>query len=69
MRVMNLARKLGNVAQTCRSVGVSRTRYYEWKSLGQNYGLEALMPEQPTGHAPSMSETGLKVFASFQTAG
>jgi hypothetical protein len=37
--------KLGNVAEACRNFGVSRTRYYEWKSLAERYGLEALMPK------------------------
>ena len=39
------AKRSGNVAQTCRRFGVSRTRYYEWKRRADHYGLEALMPK------------------------
>ena len=45
VRLLDLARELGNVAEACRSFGVSRTRYYEWKSLAERFGLEALMPK------------------------
>ena len=43
--VLDHARRTGNVAETCRTFGVSRTRYYEWKSVAERYGLEALMPK------------------------
>ncbi len=39
------AERTGNVAEACRRFGVSRTRYYEWKSRAERYGLEALMPK------------------------
>lgn len=45
VRVLNLADELGNVSQACRLVGVSRTSFYQWKQLAQNYGLDALMPK------------------------
>ena len=31
------------------TVGVSRTRYYEWKSVVERYGLDALMPKDGAG--------------------
>ena len=49
--MLDLARETGNVALACRTVGVSRTRYYEWKSLAERYGLDALMPK--AGGRPS----------------
>jgi hypothetical protein len=33
------------VAEACRTFGVSSTRYYEWKSLADRHGHEALMPK------------------------
>ena len=42
VRVLALAEELGNIAKACRLVGVSRTRFYEWKHLAESYGLEAL---------------------------
>jgi transposase InsO family protein len=45
-RLLALADELGNVAEACRQMGISRTRYYEWKRLADNYGLEALTPKQ-----------------------
>jgi Helix-turn-helix domain len=29
----------GNVIETCRRFGISRTRYYQWKGLTDRYGL------------------------------
>ena len=49
-----IGRRTGNVAETCRSFGISRTRYYEWKSRADRYGLEALMPKER--RAPQMPE-------------
>ena len=34
------------MAATCRTFGVSRTRFYEWRKLAERYGLEALMPKE-----------------------
>jgi transposase InsO family protein len=45
VRVLELAAELGNVSEACRLVGVSRTRFYEWRKLAEDYGLEALMPK------------------------
>jgi len=50
--LLALAEELGNVAAACRSFGVSRTRYYEWKQRADRFGLEALMPKER--RAPQM---------------
>ena len=44
-RLLELADELGNVSEACRQMGVSRTRYYEWKKLAASYGLDALTPK------------------------
>jgi len=44
-RLLELAEELGNVSAACRQLGVSRTRFYEWKRLAEAYGLDALTPK------------------------
>ncbi len=43
--VLEHAQRTGNVAETCRIFGISRTRYYQWKNVADRYGLEALVPK------------------------
>jgi transposase InsO family protein len=45
LAVLDHAARCGNVSETCRTFGVSRTRYYEWKAVADRYGLDALMPK------------------------
>ena len=45
VRVLAHAKQSGNVAATCRTFGISRTRFYEWRNVAELYGLEALMPK------------------------
>lgn len=45
LRVLAHAAETGNVAETCRVFGVSRTRFYEWQRIAERYGVEALMPK------------------------
>ena len=45
VRLLELAQELGNISAACRQLGVSRTRFYEWKKLAENYGIEALWPK------------------------
>jgi transposase InsO family protein len=45
LRVLAHAEATGNVAETCRVFGVSRTRFYEWRALAERYGVAALMPK------------------------
>jgi len=52
--VLEHAQRIGNVAETCRVFGISRTRYYQWKKRADAYGLEALMPK--ARRAPQMPE-------------
>ncbi len=52
--LLALAKETGNVAEACRSFGVSRTRYYEWKNVADRYGLEALVPK--ARRSPQMPE-------------
>ena len=52
VRVLAHAKETGNVSLTCRTFGVSRTRFYEWRKLAEEYGLEALMPKER--RAPQM---------------
>lgn len=44
-RLLELADELGNVSEACRMMGVSRTRFYEWKKISDRYGLDALTPK------------------------
>jgi transposase InsO family protein len=50
--LLAMAKETGNVAAACRSFGVSRTRYYEWKNRADRFGLDALMPKER--RAPQM---------------
>ncbi len=45
LRALELAAETGNVSETCRVFGISRKTFYEWRSLAQRYGVEALMPK------------------------
>lgn len=51
-RVLDHAAKTGNVAETCRVFGVSRTTFYRWRSVAERYGVEALVPKDR--RAPQM---------------
>jgi transposase InsO family protein len=46
LRVLDHARRTGNVAETCRVFGISRKTYYEWRTLAERCGVEALMPKE-----------------------
>jgi transposase InsO family protein len=46
LRVLEHAKRTGNVAETCRTFGISRTRYYKWRERAERYGVEALMPKE-----------------------
>lgn len=45
VQLLDLGAELGNVSKACRMMGISRTRYYEWREIAALYGLEALMPK------------------------
>jgi hypothetical protein len=46
LAVLDHAARCGNVSETCRTFGVSRTRYYQWKHLADRYGPEALLSKE-----------------------
>ncbi len=46
VRLLELADELANISLACRQMGISRTRYDEWRRLADRYGLEAT----PTAH-------------------
>jgi hypothetical protein len=52
--VLDHATRTGNVAETCRVFGISRTRHYQWKKLADRYGLDALVPK--ARRAPQIPE-------------
>ena len=52
--VLDHAQRTDNVTEACRTFGISRTRYYEWKNVADRYGLEALMPK--ARRSPQMPE-------------
>ena len=45
LRVLAHAKRVGNVAETCRVFGISRTAFYRWQDRAEQYGIEALMPK------------------------
>ena len=45
VRALDHARTSGNVAQTCRTFGISRKTFYKWRNTAAKYGLAALMPK------------------------
>lgn len=58
VRLLALADELGNVSVACRQMGISRTRYYEWRQIVATYGLEALMPkDHRTPQMPNATPT------------
>ena len=58
VRLLALADELGNVSEACRQMGISRTRYYEWREIVADYGLEALMPKgRRTPQLPNATPT------------
>jgi transposase InsO family protein len=66
VRALELAAELGNVAEACRLLGVSRTSFYEWRHLAEQYGLEALMPKERRRPAEP-NETPTHVVADLLT--
>ena len=46
VRVLEHAKKTGNVSETCRIFGISRKTFYEWQNTAADYGLDALMPKE-----------------------
>jgi transposase InsO family protein len=58
VRLLALADELGNVSAACRQMGISRTRYYEWRRVVAEYGETALMPkDRRTPQLPNATPT------------
>jgi transposase InsO family protein len=71
VRVLDHARQTGNVAQTCRTFGISRKTFYEWRNTAELYGLEALMPKdrrrpQQPNETPTWVVTELLSIAALE---
>jgi transposase InsO family protein len=66
VRALELAAELGNVAEACRLLGVSRTSFYEWRRTAETYGLDALMPKERRRPAEP-NETPTHVVADLLT--
>ncbi|MDG0975893.1 helix-turn-helix domain-containing protein [Ilumatobacter sp.] len=45
IRALDHARQTGNVAETCRTFGISRKTFYTWRNTAAKYGLAALQPK------------------------
>jgi transposase InsO family protein len=45
VRVLAHSRETGNVAETCRTFGISRKTFYKWRHAAEQYGLDALWPK------------------------
>lgn len=45
VRALDHARTIGNVAETCRTFGISPKTFYKWRNAAAKYGLDALMPK------------------------
>jgi transposase InsO family protein len=52
LKVLELAKTMGNITQACRQGGMDRTSFYSWKRRFQTHGLEGLMdlPPVPKSH-------------------
>jgi transposase InsO family protein len=45
-RVLAHSVESGNVAETCRTFGISRKTFYKWRHAAERYGLDALVPKK-----------------------
>jgi hypothetical protein len=43
LNIVELAKKLGNISDACRNLGISRQHYYDIKTVIQEDGLEGLL--------------------------
>ncbi len=46
LRLLDVAREKGNVAEACRIFGIHRSTYYRWKGMVERSGLEMLRPRE-----------------------
>lgn len=64
VRLLDLAEQLGNISEACRLMGISRTRYYQWRRMADQYGPEALIPKDRR-RAQQPNETPTHVIADL----
>ena len=55
MTVLELAQRLGNVAEACRRGGIDRTSFYDWKRRFQLEGLDGLKDLPPIAKSHPMT--------------
>jgi transposase InsO family protein len=55
LRVLELAERLGNVAEACRRGGIDRTSFYDWKRRFQTHGLDGLKDLPPIAKSHPMT--------------
>ena len=39
LRILNYAKKIGNISKACRYYGISREAFYRWKRAYEEYGF------------------------------
>lgn len=54
LRILNYAKQLGNVSQTCRYFGISREIFYQWKRAYEQKGEAALINSKPCPQNPKL---------------
>jgi hypothetical protein len=47
LRILNYAKKIGNIRKTCRYFGISRAGFYLWKNAYEKFGLVNAIPISP----------------------
>src|SRR3712207_1097299 len=55
LTVLELAERLGNVAEACRRGGIDRTSFYDWKRRFQTHGLDGLKDLPPIARPHPMT--------------
>ena len=47
LRILNHAKKSGDIAKTCRYFGISRTSFFEWRKRYEKFGEKGLIIKKP----------------------
>ncbi len=53
LKAFEHAKKIGNVAKTCRYFGISREAFYRWKRAYVKFGEQGLISNRPCSENPS----------------
>jgi hypothetical protein len=62
LTVLELAARLGNVAEACRRGGIDRTSFYEWKRRFQLEGLDGLKDLPPIAKSHQVAQAEVVSF-------